>query len=645
MAAVSVEAAAGVAPPGVSYDGPQPSSVAALDYVPGEVIVAMEPGVSPEFGVHARRSPLQAERVTVSVALGSEAAFIETLSGRPGVRYAELNSLAQPSFVPNDPEYPLQWGMPMIGAESAWDVTRGEGVTVAVVDTGVAFETRAEFARSPELLQTSFVHPYDATTGTAHPNDINGHGTHVAGTIAQDSNDGEGVAGIAPRAVIMPVQVCRVLGCPADAMADGVRWAVDHGANVINMSLGGPALSNSEREALAYAESRGVVVVAAAGNGGDDFIGDEHIDFPAAVPTVVSVGAVLPNGTRASYSNYGRAPGLGLHLVAPGGSTRVDSNLDGHPDGVLQNTYSHSCGAPTVDYTVFRSCFYHGTSMATPHVTGTVALMLSMYPSLTPADVRTILRCSALDFGPHGHDPENGAGLVRADVALRDTDRDDVPDCLEEPTSLLITVGSVSVPKGQEFSVPVRAFVEGQGISGYNVTLSYEPELMEFVGCSLRSGGVCNQNNDSISLSGSESPPLAGEAKLAEVRFRSASDQAGVGTLLLAAGASPASPSDPGPVISVQPGQVYVLEATSAIQGDVDCSGVVSGLDLILILKDAGGGVPGGCVGNGDVDCSGVVDALDAYAMARRLAVILVPPPVGCLPIGEGPEATPTPTG
>jgi hypothetical protein len=310
---------------------------------------------------------------------------------------------------------------------------------------------------------------------------------------------------------------------------------------------------------------------------------------------------------------------------------------------VLQNSYAHSCGGAVVDYTVFKSCFYHGTSMATPHVTGTVALLLSVYPTLSPADIRTILRCSAQDMGPPGHDLETGAGLVRVDVALRDTDRDAIPDCLEQPTSLLVTVGTVSVPRGHEFFVPLRAFVQGQGISEYNVILSYEPDLLDFVGCSLRSGGTCSHADGSVSLSGVETPPLAGEAKLAEVRFRSASDVAGTSTLLLAAGAEPASPSDPGPVISVQPGQVHVLEATSAIQGDVDCSGVVSGLDLILILRDAGGGIPGGCVNNGDVDCSGAVDGQDAFALARRLAVIVVPPVEGCLPIGEGPEATPAP--
>jgi serine protease len=366
------------------------------------------------------------------------------LQAQPEIEMAELDVLRHPAFDPDDALYPYQWDLPMIQAPLAWDVARGAGVTVAVLDTGVAYEDYQGFRRAPDLQQTQFVFPYDAISGVAHANDDEGHGTHVAGTIAEDSGNEIGAAGIAPQAAIMPVKVCAPSGCPASAIADGIYWAVGHGASVINLSLGGPSISEIERDALAYAEQQNVVVVAAAGNGGDDYQGDALLDYPAAIATVVSIGAVRYDGMRTRYSNYGYGDnGATLDLVAPGGDRSVDQNGDGFPDGILQNTFAFACSDAPRDYTRFAYCSYQGTSMATAHVSGVAALLVSAYPGLTAAQVRRALTCSARDLGPPGRDLEYGAGLVQASEALRDRDHDGIVDCLDDNISYIQRSGDV----------------------------------------------------------------------------------------------------------------------------------------------------------------------------------------------------------
>ncbi|MCH7484852.1 MAG: S8 family serine peptidase [Chloroflexi bacterium] len=333
--------------------------------------------------------------------------------------------------------------MDAIQVEQAWDLSTGVGATVAVLDTGVAYANLVStvtgelvFAQAPDLAGVSFVAPYDAYWNDLIPQDDDGHGTHVTGTIAQRTNNSMGVAGVAHDSAIMPVKVCGALGCPSSAIANGITWAVNNGADVINMSLGGPSVSQVERDAVAYAESNDVVVVAAAGNGGEDGVGDAAIEYPGALPTVISVGAVRFDQTRSSYSNYGSAEGgtSHLHLVGPGGDMSVDQNGDTYGDGVLQNTYLHMCSSEPVDFTIHAYCFLQGTSMASPHVAGVAGLLRSEYPSITAAQIREVLRCSSLDLGASGYDSEYGAGLVQAFEALNDTDNNGVPDCLDTPT-------------------------------------------------------------------------------------------------------------------------------------------------------------------------------------------------------------------
>ncbi|MGF1469457.1 MAG: S8 family peptidase [Sandaracinaceae bacterium] len=304
-------------------------------------------------------------------------------------------------FVPNDPYYRHQWHLDQIGMPRAWQQARGAGAVVAVVDTGVAHRSGGRFHRAPDLAQTELVPGWDFVHNDPHPDDEHGHGTHVAGTIAQSTNNGLGVAGVAPAAAIMPLQVLDRHGSGGwGAIAAAIRYAADHGADVINMSLGGGFPSGSVQRAIAYAHGKGVLVVAAAGNSGRS-----RVDYPARHDHVLSVGAVRYDRELTFYSNYGK----GLDIVAPGGDLRVDQNGDGLPDGVIQNTIVRG------DPTSFDYLAWQGTSMASPHVAGVAALVYGAGVR-DPDAVERILRTSAADLD----DQERYAdGLVQADGALR----------------------------------------------------------------------------------------------------------------------------------------------------------------------------------------------------------------------------------
>ena len=307
------------------------------------------------------------------------------------------------SGVPDDPAYRYQWHLPAVDAASAWDVTTGVGTIVAVIDSGVAYETWGPFTQAPDLAGTSFVGGWDFVDGDPHANDENGHGTHVAGSVAQTTHDGYGGAGVAPGASIMPLRVLDAAGSGSDfVVAQAIRFAADHGATVANLSLGGPSSSGVLRDAVAYANGKGVVVVAAAGNEGDGVV-----SYPAAEPAVIAVGAVRLDGTRPAYGNHGAA----LDIVAPGGDLTVDQNRDGYPDGILQETFDDG---PTD----FCHCFLQGTSMATPQVSAVAALVASRGVT-DRAVIEQVLLTTARDLGPPGWDEQHGVGLVQAGAAVR----------------------------------------------------------------------------------------------------------------------------------------------------------------------------------------------------------------------------------
>lgn len=337
-------------------------------------------------------------------------AVLQSLAGLAGVRYVQFDSVAQiqsavptPSvslsaasrgdgvsaaWVPNDTYYASQWHLPQIGAPAAWDVSRGANTTVAVIDTGVDLT-------HPELvgrLNTSLDYDWVDSDWTA--DDEDGHGTHVAGIIAAESGNASGVAGVAPSAMILPLKVIGPSGANQADTADAIIYAVDLGASVINLSLGGYFFSQAQYEAVAYANYSDVVIVAAAGN-------DEvaSVIFPAAYPGVIGVGATTATQYRAPYSNWGH----GIDLVAPGGDMSQD------PSGGILSLVPQSMGLYD---------FYEGTSMAAPVVSGVAALVRSLQPSWSAVAVADQLQSTAKDLGASGYDSYYGFGLVQADDAV-----------------------------------------------------------------------------------------------------------------------------------------------------------------------------------------------------------------------------------
>jgi serine protease len=421
----------------------------AASYVPNEIVVRYAPAARvPRRGVLARVARLPA-RGTSAVAARtrilrlapgtSVAAALRRLRSRGDVEWAVPNYIAHASgtFIPNDRGrvsgplagwQELQWnfnGLYGVDAVQAWanliadGHPGGQGVTVAVLDTGIAYANRGAFRRSPDFGPHQFVQGYDFISRNHLPNDRNGHGTFVAATIAEQTNNGYGLTGLAYGVRLMPVRVLDSEGeGEASTIAEGVVYAVRHGAQVINLSLEfSPGVTASDIpeliSALRFAHRRGVLVVGAAGNEGHTAVA-----YPARAPYVVSVGATTEHGCLASYSN----DGSGMTLVAPGGG--ADANLlsdpNCHPEqpvgrDIFQVTFTGSSprafGIPSG---------YEGTSMATPHVAATAALVIASdvlghHP--TPAQITARLVATARKLGGGGDERLYGAGLLDAAAA------------------------------------------------------------------------------------------------------------------------------------------------------------------------------------------------------------------------------------
>jgi len=260
--------------------------------------------------------------------------------------FIEPNYIYRAFEVPNDPDYSKQWNLRSINVESAWDETKGSGITVAVIDTGIS--------RVPDLQKTKFVKGYDFVNDRVEAEDDSGHGTHVAGTVAQSTNNGYGVAGVAYEASLMPLKVLDGYGSGTVAdIAEAIKFAADNGADVINMSLGGGGDSQLMHEAIKYAHHKGVAIIAAAGNANQNAAA-----YPARYPQVISVAALDSSGEKAPYSNFG----AGVDISAPGGS---------EAGKILQNTID-----PETGEAVFAG--FQGTSMAAPHVAGVAALVKAL---------------------------------------------------------------------------------------------------------------------------------------------------------------------------------------------------------------------------------------------------------------------------
>jgi serine protease len=394
----------------------------AAEYVPDEVIVREGSAAAPSTRV-------------VKVPDGSSVGeTIARLRDRPGVLTATPNYIARASFIPNDPGrtgqpggwQEVQWnfaGPSGVNAPAAWDNVElagrrgGSGVVVAVLDTGVAYSDRGRFVRSPDLRGDRFARGYDFVGRDPHPHDHNGHGTHVASTIAESVDNGVGVTGIAFGAKIMPVRVLDRLGEGDSAdIAKGIRFAARKRVHVINLSFEFGKRVRARQipdilDALRYARRKGVLVVGASGNAEAS-----SVAYPARAADVLSVGATTERGCLAKYSNYGPT----LDLVAPGGGRDApieDPNCDPtrrRSADIVQMTFTRNArtfGLPGG---------YEGTSMAAPHVSGVAALaiasgVLGRRPA--PEAIEAHLKSTARDLGAPGPDNNYGAGLVDAAAA------------------------------------------------------------------------------------------------------------------------------------------------------------------------------------------------------------------------------------
>ncbi len=300
---------------------------------------------------------------------------------------------------PNDPRYGEQWNFQLIDAEGAWEQTHGKGTVVAVIDTGVAYKDTDQGKQSRDFGSTQFVPGYDFVHRNAVPYDDNGHGTHVAGTISESTDNGEGVAGLAFESKIMPLKVLTGYGSGSSRdIAEAIRWAADHGANVINMSLGSPFPDSLIGSACRYAYQKGVTIVCAAGNSGKEGVG-----YPAAFKECIAVSSVGPGGELSYFSSWGKQ----VAISAPGG----DKNAGGESGGILQNTVLPDDNGALVDgYYAFQ-----GTSMASPHVAAAAAMVYSRGIH-RPEDVRAVLLKSARSKGPV---KKYGAGILNVSDAVR----------------------------------------------------------------------------------------------------------------------------------------------------------------------------------------------------------------------------------
>jgi serine protease len=396
------------------------------------------------------------------------------LGGQPEVEYAQPNYIrrvpkaasdrvrtgrvaATPAGVPNDPDYAdLQWNMSLLNMPAVWDISPGgkPGVTVAVVDTGLTnaattitrkmwvgagFENvPLRFDVNPDISLSRFISPRDLAFEPGGPTfDFEGHGTHVAATITEDGNNLRNLTGIAYNTKIMPVKVCtgfwEVLikvgaanipgyvptdsgGCATQDIADGIRYAADNGAKVINVSLGGLSASPVERDAIAYAVGKGAFVANSAGN---EFESGNPIEYPAAyapsIDGMMAVGAIGKSKTRAYYSSTGSH----VEIAAPGGSRRDGGGED---EGfvwqmTLQPSDQSILVTPRPRFDRYVEVGYSGTSMATAHVSAIAALLVSQGVT-SPRAIESVLRATALDLGTPGRDDSFGYGLIQPRPAL-----------------------------------------------------------------------------------------------------------------------------------------------------------------------------------------------------------------------------------
>jgi len=365
--------------------------------LPGEILVKQKDG-SPlassffsQIGIKVikRVNVLDINVVKVPTGVTMDAA-LQKLNSDPSVEYAEPNYIRKANISVNDEKRKEQFALDKIQADKAWDITMGNNsVVVAVIDTGADI-------MHPDLVN-QVVEGYSSVRNNAKWVDDNGHGTHVAGIIAAIANNGTGIAGLAPKCKIMPVKVLDKTGSGNDAgISEAIVWAADHGASVINMSLGGPGESKTLEKAVNYALKKNVIVCAAMGNEGNNYV-----NYPAAYQGVIAVGATDEQDNVTQFSNYGKW----IAVTAPG--AQILSTFPTYD--VELNQYGYSKNYAVLD----------GTSQATPYVSALSALVRSKFGKISPSSVMTKIKKGADDLGAAGFDEKFGYGRINAFKTLK----------------------------------------------------------------------------------------------------------------------------------------------------------------------------------------------------------------------------------
>jgi thermitase len=427
----------------VALQAPPPNSAAGpprdAEIEPGAVLVRYRVGAD----LARAAVDLEAEGITeaseirqirvhkLRVPPGREREFAARLTARPDVEYAEPSALARAQWTPGDPLYPYQWALTRVGAEQAWNTTRGDpAITVAVLDSG--------FDAGHPDAPAHLVLGHDYITGATVTSDPFGHGTHVTGIIAGSANNGTGVAGLAPDVTLLNI---RVLGADGIGnlytIATAVIDATDAGARVVNLSLGAVSSLYTMQLAVDYAIAHGVIVVAAAGNNGN-----QTPFYPAAYPNVVAVSATTVDDTKASYSNFGSY----VDIAAPGG----DNPAAGTPSAETRILNLYPIDATSCQYPAYVSpatpvvpvptrnpnatitlvpafrvdlrpgyCTMRGTSMASPHVAALAGLVWSTRSDLGASQVTDIIKTTANPLGQPVPSSQFGYGRIDAAAAVQ----------------------------------------------------------------------------------------------------------------------------------------------------------------------------------------------------------------------------------
>ena len=394
------------------------SAATAQDAAPNRILVRPKAGVTDAaltsvWAANAvsehHRLPQHNVRV-MNVLPAQRDAVLQLLRRNPNIEFAEPDYIARSCLTPNDPYFAsgAEWHLPKIQAPQAWNVTTGNtNIILAIVDTGVDLT-------HPDLAGR-LLPGYNFVSNSSDPTDDNGHGTAVSGTAAATGNNGVGVAGLAWNCLILPVKVLDASGSATySAVAQGITYAADHGARVINLSLGGSSSSSTLQSAIDYAWSKGVVIIAAAGNNGNS-----QPSYPGACNHVVAVSALQSNDTLPSWSSYGSY----VSLSAPGvGIWTCNTN----------ETYAS----------------WSGTSFSSPIVAGVATLVASIKPTLSNTQIVSILKSTADDLGSAGYDIYYGYGRVNANSAVLAANGGPPPPDTQAPTVAITSPRGGTLLKG-----------------------------------------------------------------------------------------------------------------------------------------------------------------------------------------------------